>query len=166
MSEATAFQPSYTGAPPPVEMPVFDTESPAYGEVTRFAEADVPKWGTWLLGRLRQRWPTLSDRTLTGQLREFSARNEYLFIKTGNAVALFMQVRDVMNPQPKVLGVFGFYTHRDHQEQLVRLIRHAASWGKRANCRRVTFSEDWDMTPGVIKDRIKGEQRVEPFVDL
>jgi hypothetical protein len=58
------------------------------GEIRRCTVVDIPEWGPWLLGCLREKWPTIGDGSLLGKIGAWSASNEFLFIRNDLAVLL------------------------------------------------------------------------------
>jgi len=45
--------------------PVVSTEEE---RIRRFTLADMAEWGAWLIGRLREKWPTISDGNFLGKI--------------------------------------------------------------------------------------------------
>lgn len=55
----------------------------------RFTRLDLESQGVWLLGRLRERFTHLFDKSLVTQLFGFMDSNSYLLLRTDNACGLF-----------------------------------------------------------------------------
>src|SRR5712672_4228096 len=74
--------------------------------IARFALPDLDVWGVHLMERLLSRFPHLNDRMFIGWLKGCMDSNEFLFIRSANAVALAMIVRSPLQPTADVQEVF------------------------------------------------------------
>jgi hypothetical protein len=45
-----------------------NADEASLGEIRRCTVVDMPEWGPWLLGRLREKWPTIGDGSLLGKM--------------------------------------------------------------------------------------------------
>lgn len=66
-------------------------------EVSRFALADLPEWGDWLVRRIAERWPGLSGAAWLSKLRAWQSMNDVLLVKCGGCVGMAVAARDDMN---------------------------------------------------------------------
>jgi hypothetical protein len=80
----------------------------APGDIRRFTLVDMPEWGSWLLGRMHGKWPTLGDGSFRGKIHAWSASNEFLFIRNDLAVGLTVRMHDNMDNRPYVRAIFTF----------------------------------------------------------
>ena len=85
VSKNTTPVPLYKGFQEPIKPALpntLDTKTPMVreGEVSRFTTADIPKYGPWLLPKLTQRWPQISQMTFSGWVMGWTAGNSFLFV--------------------------------------------------------------------------------------
>lgn len=147
-----------------IEPPKFDTESPAFGAITRFTAADLPLWGKWLVSRLTAHWPTMTAFTAEARVRLWSGSNQHLFIKTADAVALFRLTSGEIDTRPVVEGVFLFMA-KDATGQAQKLLRDAARWGRTIKAKEFIAPSVSDLSAENAK--IKGlDPRTQLAMDL
>jgi hypothetical protein len=119
-------------------------------QIRRCTLADMPEWEAWLIGRLRQKWPTISDVSFRGKLNGWNASNEFLFIRNDLAVALAIAMRDNMDGRSYVRAIFAFARDGAAQSSpgeraIVALYRHMREWAKSMRATRVYFSGRSDI---------------------
>jgi hypothetical protein len=117
--------------------------------VARFQLADVPARGAWLLKRLAQRWPHISEATLAGRLRAWIGSNSHHLIKGANGVALFRLIRSELDLMPFVEEVFLFTqepktTSSPSERDAVALYQEAARWSRNLGATRVIIGRASD----------------------
>jgi hypothetical protein len=108
------------------------------GEIRRCTVVDMPEWGPWLLGCLREKWPTIGDGSLLGKIGAWSASNEFLFIRNDLAVLLAIVMHDNVDGRPYVRAMFAFA--RDGAKQ--------SSPGEKAIVALPTHAGVGDVDPG------------------
>jgi hypothetical protein len=138
------------------------------GEIRRFALADIPGWGPWLLERLREKWPAISDATFVGKIRGFMGSNEFLFIRNDLAVGLATVMRDNMDGRPYVRAIFAFARDGAAQSSpgekaITGLYRHMRSWAKSMRATRVYFSGRSDVGLSRRQTLLSAEKEAEIF---
>lgn len=74
--------------------------------VRRFSLGDLEDKGVWLLNRLRERYPHISEQMFAGWLRGEMLSNECFFVCSPRAVAMAQVLREPLQPQPYVKEVF------------------------------------------------------------
>lgn len=74
--------------------------------VHRFVLPDMDKAGSWLIARLQQKYPHLTDRGVSSWFRGIIESSEYLFIRRNRAVLLAQAIRDPLSPHPVVREIF------------------------------------------------------------
>src|ERR1700756_3635108 len=79
-----------------------------FENIRRCTLVDMPEWRPWLLGRLREKWPMISDGSFLGKIHAWSASNEFLFIRNDLAVLLAVVMRDNVDGRPYVRSMFAF----------------------------------------------------------
>lgn len=77
-------------------------------QARRFVLPDFDRYGVWLLGRMKERFPSVPDRLGLGWLRGITQSNEHLFVTNERAVLLADQVHTQLNPVPIVREIFCF----------------------------------------------------------
>jgi hypothetical protein len=97
-----------SGRAPSIRTMALTTTVNCFGETRRFALADIPGWGSWLLGRLREKWPAISEANFLGKIHAWNASNEFLFIRNDLAVGLAVVMRDNMDGRLYVRAIFAF----------------------------------------------------------
>lgn len=81
---------------------------PEYVSARRVLRPDLQDKLPWLCKRIKERWPHLQDRQIFGWLVSCSDSNEYLFVRTNKAFALFQMQREFTEPYPWVREWFVF----------------------------------------------------------
>jgi hypothetical protein len=122
----------------------------SFGQVRRFTPVDMPEWGPWVLRRLREKWPTISEGNLLGKVHAWSASNEFLFIRNDLAVGLAIAMHDNMDARLYVRAIFAFARDGAAQSSpgekaIVALYRHMREWAKSMQATRVYFSGRSDI---------------------
>ena len=112
--------------------------------VGRFQLADVTTRGAWLLKRLAERWPHISEATFAGRMRAWIGSNSHHFVKGANGVALFRLIRSELDPLPFVEEVFLFTqepktANTASERDAVALYKEAARWARNLGATRVAI---------------------------
>jgi hypothetical protein len=144
------------------------TADNCFGEIRRFALADIPGWCPWLLEQLREKWPTISETTLVAKIRGWNAGNEFLFIRNDLAVALAVVLRDNMDGRPYVRAIFAFARDGAAQSSpgehaIIALYRHMAEWAKSMRAIRVYFGGRSDVGLSRRQTLLSAEKEIEIF---
>jgi hypothetical protein len=138
------------------------------GEIRRCTVVDMPEWGPWLLGRLREKWPTIGDGSLLGKIGAWSASNEFLFIRNDFAVLLAIVMHDNVDGRPYVRAMFAFARDSAPQSSagehaIVALHRHIREWAKSMRAMRVYFSGRSDIGLSRRQTLLSAEKETEIF---
>ena len=149
-------------------------------EVRKFSAADINVLGQWLLGRLRSRWPKISDANFAGHVRQIMGANDKLLVRTDQGVALADLTYDPLDSVPVVRAVFVWtFVAREHlpkmdgkdyevnvevrresNRQGIKLLRAIQAWASNMKAKRVELGDDLDIDPGVLKAQIAPTERV------
>lgn len=128
----------------------------------------MPEWTAWLLGRLREKWPTIGASSFLGKVRAWSGSNEFLFIRNDLAVLLGVVLRDNMDGRLYVRAIFAFA--RDGAKQssagekaIVALYRHMREWATSMRATRVYFSGRSDIGLTRRRTLLSAETETEIF---
>lgn len=155
-----------TPAPEPIKPPEVDTTTPAFGEITPFTAADIPVWGEWLLARIQERWPQWERASLHGRLMGFASSNQFLFVKTGEAVGLAAIAHEPMDSTPFVREVFLFITNPDANKDALKIITEFKRWSQTIRAKRLDLWIASDLARDEVVRHVKGEIYEEVFKDL
>ena len=128
----------------------------------------MQEWGPWLLGRLREKWPTVSDASFLGKIRAWSASNEFLFIRNDFAVLLAIVMRDNVDARPYVRAMFAFAHDGAEQSSpgehaIVALYRRMREWAKSMRATRVYYSGRSDIGLSRRQTLLSAEKETEIF---
>lgn len=162
--------------PPP--LPVLpprpaDETMPAFGPVIRVNLADLAHMA-WLSTRLMLRYPHIAEGQWLGRLRLYMMDNAYLFIRSGEAAALSMVVRDAFRPKPYVSLLFCMHSkaskppseERESAERdCVRLLREIVRWSKTLAAEEIRGLSDFcDLSPSALLQQISSSERRDEIV--
>ena len=127
--------------------------------VSKLTLADLPLHGVWLVGRMRERWPTLSDARVMGLLRGWMGDNAALLVKTGRGVMLAAVAPEPIELAPTVRVLFLFLLDKAADETHAnRLIRAAETWARGHRASRLTVDpRAADVGAGRLKTLIRAE---------
>lgn len=153
----TADLTTVTPAPPPPERAEVDTTTKIETPVERFTAVLLGKWTPWLLSRMRQHWPHLTEWNFPGVIAEHIRSNGSLLIRSHKAIMLAVLTREAIEPRPVVDIVFMFKFHPEDPEhdKFVRpLFRQAEEWGRSNGARHVRLVDvdHIDLTHTKAKD--------------
>jgi len=157
---------STTPAPAPVALPEVDTTSPAFGEITRFTAADIPTWGEWLLARIQERFPQWNRASMHGRLMGFISSNQFMFVKTGEAVGLATVAHEPMDSTPFVREVFLFMTGDDAKKDAIKIMKEFERWAKTIRAKRLDLWVCSDLQRDDVVRAVNGSVYEEVFKDL
>lgn len=161
--------------PPP--LPVLpprpaDETMPAFGPVIRVNLADLAHMG-WLSTRLVLRYPHIAEGQWLGRLRMYMMDNAYLFVRSGQAAALAMVVRDAFRPKPYVSVLFCMHSEaskpakeRESAERdCVLLLREVVRWSKTLAAEEIRGLSDFcDLSPSEILREVSSSERRDEIV--
>lgn len=139
--------------------------------VTKFDLGATLQMGSWLIGRLAERWPHCSAAAYGTKLRQWGGDNSLFFVRTDNGAALAAVSTELMEPAPTVRLLFLFLRDRSGESHATRLIRATEQWarGHRAS-RLVIDPASCDISPGRLKTLIRADlvstlvRTVEPLI--
>lgn len=161
-------QQSHAPAPPSAVPEELDTETPAFGAVTRFTQADWPRYATWLAVRLKARFPAMAStpeatvpRLLTGHMQS----NDTAMFKTTHAVGLFRLLTRPFDT-PVIDNVFIFTDGPEFKKEALWIIREAETWGRRLGAAELWIDSGSDLTPGKMKALVYAKERTQLYRDL
>jgi hypothetical protein len=134
---------------------------------------------------LREKWPTISDRSFRGKLNGWSACNEFLFIRNDLAVLLAVTLHNNVDGRPYMRAIFAFARDGAPQSSSgekasIALYRHMREWAKSQRATRAglfrrairhwagSASDALERRQGnghLLSDRIAAALIVEPRVE-
>lgn len=153
-------------------------------EVRKFTLADMNECGQWMLTRMREHWPAVSDANFAGHVRQIMGANDRLLVRTAQAVALADLTYEPFDPRPVVRVVFAWtFVKREHMpklegkdheinqkvkqegdRQVVRLVRACQAWAQNMRAKRVDLGQNLDLGPGPINGQLVPGKREELWI--
>lgn len=161
----TDLQQSHTPPPPTSTPEEIDTTTPAFGDVTRFTQADWPRYANWLGARLHARWPRIQPNQAPALLMPHMGANDSVIFKTTHAVGLFRLVTRMFDT-PIVENTFLFTDGLAFKKEANWIIREAENWGRRLGAVELWPDVGSDLTPGKMKALIYAKERTVLYRDL
>lgn len=160
--------------PPPLAPPPrpADETTPAFGPITRVNLADLAHLG-WLSTRLMLRYPHIAEGQWLGRLRLYMLDNAYLFVRSGQAAALAMAVRDAFRPKPYVMTLFCMHSEAGKppkereagERDCVLLIREIVRWSKTLGAEEIRGLTDFcDLSPTQLLHEVSSSERRDEIV--
>jgi len=136
-------------------------------DLHRFALPDLEDMGAWLVERLKGRWGAVSDKNIAAFLRGVMESNEFLFVRTRNAVALAQAAHKPLEAVPFVEEIF-VLVRNDAVEEGVQLYGAIRNWGESHGASRIEVGNMTDVEPEDVASAFGGriETRVQCFAAL
>lgn len=126
--------------------------------VRRFQTADLSTHAKWVLPRLLQAFPHLSEQQAAGWLRGVCDSNEHLFLRLPRAVGLAQVLGDhTLAPRQRVVERFVWCENPADKEQVAAaalLYDEFARWGKKLGCEVLIVEEMTDVPHDAIKAQL------------
>lgn len=139
--------------------------------VEKFDLGAMLQMGSWLIGRLAERWPHCSTAAYSTRLRQWGSDNSLFFVRTNNGAALAAISTELMEPVPTVRLLFLFLLDRGQESHATRLIRAVEQWGRTHRASRLIIDPaSCDVTPGRLKTLIRADlvstlvRTIEPLI--
>lgn len=124
----------------------------------RIAAPDITKHGDWLLWRLRDRYPHLTDANLMGWLRGQTESNEVKFVGYGRAWGMASIGHKPLDPRPIVNEVFVFIQPRDDgvidkdaMPEGIAIYAEFKRWAESLGAAEITFDYNTDVPREMVK---------------
>jgi hypothetical protein len=133
--------------------------------VSRFQLADVPARAPWLLKRLIEEWPHISEATFAGRIRVWIGSNQHYFARTPHAIALAVLQRHELDPLPFVEEVF-LKTEGVQNEEGTAIYRDLCRWAKGHGAAKVIIDKHSDMSSTQIQKRLDALEDIEMSLSL
>lgn len=133
------------------EAPNKDDE-PSDLRVTRFSLPDINDLGSWLITRLRPKYPHYQDSQLMAMMRARLDNNECLFLKTRHGAAMAEVVHESLSPGPAVKERFVLLKDEKYVDEGVQLYEEIKRWANGLGCKEISVREFSD----VAKDKVEG----------
>lgn len=127
----------------------FDAGPPIH----RFDMPDQQDMGQWLYERLREKYLHLNERTYPGWIRGWMVSNDFLFIRTADAVALFERFNVPFDPRPAARELFA-YQRQDVPVEMEALYEYFEIWCRNQGVGYIECARDTDFPVKHIKDVI------------
>jgi len=157
--------------PPPPEHPKFDTTKPVE-IVSKFTMADMPNWGPWLLWKMKQRWPRLSERTYVSWLQNYIMSNQAFLRKTKHTLLFALIENEPLDPQPIVREILLYVTDMEFRDESAELYKELATWATSVRAKGICGIGIYsDLLPIQVhamlkKAGLKGKNNVEITIAL
>ena len=133
--------------------------------VTRFSPVDLSDKAAWILKKLKVLYPAKSEVVLANWLRMMANRNDCLFIRTPNAVALAeVVVLNAMDEHPVIFERFVWCEDRQdhlHIEEAATLYNEFKRWARSMGVEKIIVNQFSDVPREQIKEvlgRLNTEQ--------
>jgi hypothetical protein len=122
--------------------------------IRRFSMGDLSTHGAWLLKRLLNAYPQLNEKYVAGWLRGMLDSNEYLFICTESAVALFqtLSVHSLEN-KPWIWERFVF-CKEGYVMDGAECYKRCHEWAKSMGVEQIIVEQLSDVPHEVIKEAL------------
>lgn len=126
--------------------------------IRRFDLVKLNSHGQWVLPRLQEAYPHLTERTAAGWLRTLVNNNEFLFLETDDAVGLAQVVQaHMLQQKPIVQEHFVFCRDRkdkDHHAQAAGMYERMAAWAKSLGAEILVVEERSDVPHDLVKAKL------------
>ncbi len=139
----------------------------APSEFHRFGLPDLEDMGAWLVERLKGRWGAVSDKNIAAFLRGVMESNEFLFVRTKNAVALAQAAHKPLEAVPFVEEIF-VLVRNDAFEEGAQLYGAIRNWGESHGASRIEVGNMSDVEPEDVAAQFGNriDTRVQCFATL
>ena len=117
----------------------------------KFNAPDLSDMGLWMLNRLSQKAPHLNDRNFVGWLRNCMESNEFMFIRSQNAVGLAQRVSDVFDPVPRVVELFVWVRDREKMGEAATIYAEFQRWAVSLGSKEMLIERDTDAPLEMLK---------------
>ncbi len=122
--------------------------------VRRFEIADLSRHGGWIIKRLQQARPTLSDAQVMSWLKGVIYSSEFLFLYQPHGCALAQTVREeTLENKPVVRERFVF-AEEGHAAEAASFYDEFLQWAKRQQIATIIVEEMTDVPHDLIKERL------------
>jgi hypothetical protein len=138
----------------PNAAPVLGNSVAGLPAVRRFEIADLNKHGGWILKRLQQARPTLSDAQVMQWLRGVIYSKEFMFLYQEHGCALAQTVREeTLEGTPIVRERFVF-AEEGHATEAAEFYTSFLQWAKNQGVTTILVEEMTDVPHDLIKERL------------
>lgn len=123
----------------------------------RFCLPDWTDTQSWLLPRLKVKLPHLQDIQIHGWIRSITDAQEFMFIRTENAVACAQMSKDVMSSAPEVIERFVLAKDRTEPAQVdecLHLYGDLVRWAQNVGARDMTIEQFTDVGHDALAARL------------
>lgn len=133
-------------------------------KVWRPHEVELEEIHSWLIPRLKDKWPRLSEEGVLFMLKAAIADNHILFLRTPDVVGLFdIMPGHVLESKPIVNERFvrqrGRHSQMKHDtganEQGIALYRHVRDYGKSIRAREFNWGGDTDQPYTIVASALQ-----------
>ena len=151
---------------PPPERVVEPTRA-AFGPVRRLSQADMPELGEWLLSRVRKDWDYVHDWALTSWLQLVCQSNDYMALRTDNAVGVAMRFNEPLNPSNYVRDVFVYARGDNPHGEGLQIYTEFRRWAQTLRAPEMEIGNFSDVPLPKIKEALGGgRNRAQHFVEI
>jgi hypothetical protein len=120
----------------------------------RFDIADLNKHGGWILKRIQQARPTLSDPQIMQWLKSIIYSNEFLFLYQEHGCALAQTVREETLAGTPVVKERFVFAEEGHTEGAAEFYTHILWWAKNQGVATIVVEEMTDVPHDAIKEKL------------
>lgn len=126
-----------------------------FGEVVRLSPQTFPTWRSFLLRRILEVWPGMTEQRAEARVREFMVMPDCMFVHNNEAIGLARAEPDPMDGSVIIRQIFMFSTASRHRawNVMVRVYRHIEAWGINLSAVRYEMEGGSDMGRGMLVDR-------------
>ena len=122
--------------------------------VRRFEMADLSRHGGWIIKRMQQARPTLSDAQVMTWLKSLIYSSEYLFLYQDHGCACAQTVREeTLGGAPVVRERFVF-AEEGFQAEAASFYTEFQQWARNQGVTTIIVEEMTDVPHDMIKDRL------------
>jgi hypothetical protein len=129
-------------------------------KVWRMKDTELDEVHSWLVERLRERWPRLNPEGLWVMLRAAIADKHCILVRTADVVGLFdIMPGYVLENKPILTERFvrqkGRHMHTKDNEQGILLYQHVRDYGRQIGAREFNFGNDTDQPYATIASALQ-----------
>ena len=140
-------------------MPALAVAEPvAFAPIRRFQLPDLSKHGAWILPRLLQAYPHLSERSAASWLQTILYNNDFCFLYHEHGVALAQLVSaNALTAKPLIQEIFAWAEDRENKAQIEAVAEFYIEfhrWAQNCGATTIIVEEMSDVPHDLIKEKL------------